>query len=82
MTDEQAVELLLDALKRQRESGVQFGRIEVVQRGGEVKHVNESFEVLPAKGGRYSPIKGQSPDDGQGCRGWQGLMGQSPSTHA
>lgn len=45
MTDEQAIRMLLEALARQRESGVVFGRIEIIQRDGVVKHVNETVEI-------------------------------------
>ena len=46
MIDEEMLGRIYEGLKMISESGCDFGRIELIVKGGDVKHVNVSFEIL------------------------------------
>lgn len=47
MTDAEMLSRIYRAMKEIERSGAEFGKIELIVRGVEVKHVNVSYEILP-----------------------------------
>lgn len=49
MTDAEMLSRIYQAVERIRKEGLEFGKVELIVRDGQVKHVNVSFEILPER---------------------------------
>ena len=49
MTDAEMLSRIYQAVERIRKEGRDFGKVELIVRDGQVKHVNVSFEILPER---------------------------------